>query len=305
VPYARRVDPAGRLLLVVGYQERLADDHRALVAAAVRAGFDARLVDPSALGVVVDEHGATVTVGGTPLVPDVALPRGVNRPWGLVRHALEVWRAAGCIVVPDVEAADICADKIATARVLARSGVPFIPSLGVVPGGQTVIDLPASTGVVVKPARGSKANGLAAFPDTATAEESLRRGRPLVDGSVDHQVVQARATGAGVDYRVVVAGRSPTAVAVTRRTAGVDGLVTNGPDATVVDVTDPERTASGVVDVALAAARAIGLTFGGIDVIEHHGRPVILEANAWPGLAVDARGDALAEALVATAADLL
>lgn len=53
-----------------------------------------------------------------------------------------------------------------------------------------------------------------------------------------------------------------------------------------------------VIDVATQAARALGLVFGGVDVIVHNGRAVVLEVNAWPGLAVQHRGDTLARALV-------
>jgi len=121
-------------LLVIGYEDRLVDDHRALLAAAEIEGFAAELVDPSRVAVDVSAGGAVVLVDGAPRTPAVALPRGLNRPWPFIRQVLEVWAAFGTRVVPGVMAADLCADKLATARVLADRGVPVLTTLGVLPG---------------------------------------------------------------------------------------------------------------------------------------------------------------------------
>lgn len=124
---------------------------------------------------------------------------------------------------------------------------------------------------------------------------------------VDHHVVQPLASGSGIDYRVVVAergqSRSPI-VAVTRRIAPDGEFVTNRPGAIVEDVLDPEQIVPDVCAVALQATRVLGLSFGGVDVIEHLGKASVLEVNAWPGLAAEIRGTLIADALVdvATAA---
>lgn len=288
-------------LVIVGYTERLAADHEVLTAAARAAGYETELVDPSRLAIDAT-HPATVTLDGAPFTPAVALPRGVNRPWPMISAVLEIWEAAGTVVVPAVTAATVAADKLATARVLATVGVPVLPTIGVVPGdGVTIMGAEAlATGpVVVKPARGSKARGVEIHDDVASALDSLRRGRPLVDDQVDHQVVQPLATGAGVDHRVIVAADADDTwrtIAITRRAAPAGTLITNvGGTVTDVDPADaPEISA-----VAEAAARALGLEFAGIDVIDHLGQPVVLEANAWPGLAPEARGTGLADALMA------
>lgn len=118
---------------------------------------------------------------------------------------------------------------------------------------------------------------------------------------VDHHVVQPLASGSGIDDRVVVAERGPSQspiVAVTRRIAPDGEFVTNRPGSTVEDVHDPEEIVPDVCAVAVLATRALGLSFGGVDVIEHLGQASVLEVNAWPGLAADFRGTFLADALV-------
>lgn len=290
--------------MIVGYPERLVTDHAALTAAADQAGFTTELVAPSRLALMIDGDGERVLVDGREQRPDVVLPRGVNRPWPMIRQILDAWERVGVAVIPSVASADRCADKVATTRVLAAAGVPVLPSLGVVPGeGVTLQALPASGGVVAKPARASKARGVHAFDDTATAERSLRDGRTLVDGMVDHHVVQPLASGAGCDYRVVVAaGR---AVAVTQRRAPEGDFVTNRPGAVVTDLHDPSNSVADVVQVAVAAAEALRLEFCGVDVIVHHGTAVVLEVNAWPGLAAHVRNDQLAKSLVDVALAIL
>lgn len=284
-------------LLIIGYEDRLLRDHQALLDAAHLEGFGAELVDPSRLTIDVRADATEVLVDGIPRTPAVALPRGVNRPWPFVRQVLEVWAGYGTRVLPSVDAADCCADKLATLRMLAARGVPTLPTLGVLAGiGTTFDDVSGTEEVLVtKPARASKGRGVRAATRSATLEE-LRSRLPLVDGLVDHQIVQPRADQWGVDHRVVIADGA--VVAMTRRHGAPGAITTNTRGSIVVDVDDPWSEAPEVARVAVEACAALGLEFGGIDVIGHEGRAVVLESNAWPGLAAHVRGTEIARALV-------
>lgn len=302
--------------VVLGHPERLVADHRALLAAAASAGLEAELVAPSRLALVVAAPTGPLAAaaqvrldGAVAPVPDLILPRGVNRSWPLLRQVVAVWQRAGSMVVPSPAGIELAGDKLAAARVLAEAGVGVLPTAGVAPGpGAAPGDLPGepAAAVVVKPARGSKAEGVEAYADLARATAALDGHRPLVAGEVDHHVVQPQATGAGVDHRVVVArtpDRGYRVVALTRRTAAPGGLVTTAPGSRVEDLevsAYPE-----IAEVAVAAARALQLSFAGVDVIAHRGRMRVLEVNAWPGLAAEVRGLELAEVLVAVAAQAL
>ena len=289
----------GPHLVVIGYPDRLVADHRVLIESARAAGFRVDLVSPSALAISVGQGGTRVLVHGDEITPDVVLPRGVNRPWPFVSQVLEIWERRGARVVPSRRAAELCADKLATTLVLAEAGVPVLPTIGLAPGSDNEIR-GFDTAVVTKPARASKGRGVERFATSGDAQESLRASRPLVAGMVDHHVVQPIASGAGIDYRVVVAHRrdAPSIVAVTRRIAPPGEFVTNRPGSLVEDVHDPEHVVPDVCEVARDAITGLGLSFGGVDVIEHDGRPVVLEVNAWPGLAAEQRGRQIADALV-------
>lgn len=284
-------------LLVVGYEDRLLRDHQSILDVAHLEGFCAELVDPSRIAIDVRADATEVLVDGIPRSPAVALPRGVNRPWPFVRQALEVWAGNGTRVLPSVEAADLCADKLATIRVLAAQGVPTLPTLGVLAGiGTTISDSSCADEVLVtKPARASKGRGVKAAKRSETIEE-LRLRLPLVDGLVDHQIVQPRADQWGIDFRVIVVDGE--VVAMTRRHGVPGAITTNTRGSIVVDVDDPWTEAPEVAHVAAEACAALGLEFGGIDVIGHEGRAVVLEANAWPGLAAHVRGTQIARSLL-------
>jgi len=289
-------------LVILGYSERLSDDHNTILSVASELGLETRLVTPSQVSLHIDETGEHVRIDGQRCLPRAVVPRGVNRPWPMMKHILECWYSDGVHIVPSITAADICADKITTSRALSRAGVPVLPTIGVVPGAGVTIETfqtLSDSDVLAKPARGSKARGVTRFTTTKDAYGHLAQSHGLQDGIVDHHVVQPVASSAGVDYRVVVAGAvHPRVVAVTRRIAPPDDFITNRPHATVEDCDDQIDQIPDVIDVATRAAQTLGLAFGGVDVIMHNGRAVVLEVNAWPGLAVQHRGDALARALV-------
>ncbi len=292
-------------LFVIGYADRLVADHRALLQSARVAGFEAELVSPSSLSLAVDTNQIDVLVDGRPVQPDVVIPRGMNRPWPFVAQVLEEWAQRGALVVPSVHAADTCADKLRTSRMLAEAGVPVVPSVGIAPGPDNhFAEIFGSGTVIAKPARASKGRGIERYENSMLAESGMKSSRPLVAGMVDHHVMQPLASGSGIDYRVVVAERGPAGssiVAVTRRIAPDGEFVTNRPGSIVEDVHDPEQVVPDVCEVARRATRALGLSFGGVDVIEHLGRASVLEVNAWPGLAAEVRGTSIADALVEVA----
>lgn len=289
-------------LVILGYSERLSNDHDAILVVAREHGLTARLVTPSQVSLHIDGTGEHVCIDGQRCTPRAVVPRGINRPWPMLKQILECWYSDGAHIVPSITAADICADKITTTRALSRAGVPALPTIGLIPGGDVHIHALQSltdSEVLTKPARGSKARGVQRFTNTNAAHHHLAHVHALQDDVVDHQVVQPVASSAGVDYRVVVAGAlHPRVVAVTRRIAPHNDFITNRTNAIVEDCDHMIDQIPDVVDVATRAAQALGLVFGGVDVIIHNGRAVVLEVNAWPGLAVEHRGDALARALV-------
>jgi glutathione synthase/RimK-type ligase-like ATP-grasp enzyme len=289
-------------LLIIGYTERLSDDHDVLLRAGGEAGVEAHLVAPSRLTVLIEPgRTARVLLDGEVLsgAGMAVLPRGVNRAWPLIAQVCQILQADGGHIVPGIGAIEACADKVVSTRILAAAGVPVLPTAAVVAGdGVSAQSLAlADAEIVTKPARGSKARGVERHLSVADAAASLHAGRTLIDKMVDHQVVQPLASAAGVDYRVIVAGDA--VISITRRRAVGQSFLTNRGEVEFSDLTAAE--VPDIAETGRSAAAALGLVFGGVDVIEHHGEPVVLEANAWPGLAPEVYGTRLAAALVAVA----
>ena len=288
--------------LIIGYPERLASDHTVLLTAARQLSVRADLIAPSRLTLLIESDRADrVLLDGDQLsgLGLAVLPRGVNRAWPLIRQICEVLERHGARIVPGIAAIDACADKVVTTQLLAAAGVPVLPTAAVVAGEGVSAESLALRNheTVIKPARGSKARGVEQHPTLAEAAHSLHSGRALIDKMVDHQVVQPLASSAGIDYRVVVAAGQ--VVSITRRRALGQSFLTNRGEIEHTDI-DPDEVPE-IAEAGQAAARALGLDFGGIDVIEHVGRAVVLEANAWPGLAPGALGTRLADALAGVA----
>ncbi len=292
----------GRHLMIIGYPERLGDDHAVLLEAAAEAGVSAALVAPSRLTLLIEPGSAArVLLDGEPLSGEnlAILPRGVNRAWPLIRQICTTLVGDDARVIPGIDSIDACADKVVTTQILAAAGVPVLPAAAVVAGdgiNPASFGLPESE-IVIKPARGSKARGVERQPSITDAAASLHAGRALIDKMVDHQIVQPLASSAGVDYRVVVAGGD--VVSITRRRALGHSFLTNRGEIKFTDLNPDDESA--IANIGRSAARALDLEFGGIDVIEHAGHPVVLEANAWPGLAPEALGSRLASALLGVA----
>lgn len=86
-------------LVVLGYSERLTEDHDTIIAVAKELGLNARLVTPSQVSLHVDHSGEHVRVDGERFVPRAVVPRGINRPWPMLKQILECWYTDGAPVV--------------------------------------------------------------------------------------------------------------------------------------------------------------------------------------------------------------
>lgn len=125
--------------------------------------------------------------------------------------------------------------------------------------------------MVAKPAVGSFGNGVRLL-HTATEVVEF-----LVDLGTAPGILQAFIAGAsGTDYRLQVVG---TKVVAAMKRAATDGdfraNLTNGGVGTPHEPT-PEQA-----ELALDACRALGLSFGGVDIlVDADGRPLICEVNS-------------------------
>lgn len=167
----------------------------------------------------------------------------------------------------------IAFDKIDSYRILASAGVPMPQSW--------VIDRQAEWNtfpVVVKVPRGSKGNGVELAHNR---EEFEAVKESLFEGNSHLLCQEFIAESRGTDKRLIVTNRG--LVTAMRRTAAGDNFRANlhqGAKAVTYTPTPFE------VKIAQDALRELGLTFGGVDLIDSEAGPLVLEVNPSPGFAI-------------------
>jgi tetrahydromethanopterin:alpha-L-glutamate ligase len=191
-----------------------------------------------------------------------------------ILHAL---RESGVRVWNDARAIERCVDKSTATFLLQRAGLPT-------PDTITVESLEAATArfkaltspVVIKPLFGAQGVGIA----RASTAEDLPPGHDV--GHVYYMQTFISKRGPEYeDWRVLVSGGRVLA-AMSRRSKS---WITNVAQGATPAAHEPDAAMSGL---ALAAARALGADYAGVDLIRGlDGRMMVLEVNsnpAWSGL---------------------
>lgn len=249
------------MLLALVAQRRTATNV-ALAAAAPR-GVDARIVEPA--------RAATLLGAGAAAVGRVDVSDALDGPEdGL--WALGTLAARGVRVLNRAGALLAAHDKLLTARVLSRDGVPH-PETSVVHPGEAPR---AWTGpVVVKPRFGSWGRDVELFLDEAAFHRHLRSLESRLWFRRQGALVQELVPPEGFDLRVVVVGG--VVVGAVTRVAAPGEWRTNVALGGTRAPADPSPAA---LDLAVRAVAAAGMDFAGVDLLPlPDGGYTVLELN--------------------------
>lgn len=284
-------------LLVLGaggwHGERLVRAAHRLALPIRRLGFSALRFDGRArFGVRLgagEELPATVLVR---FVPGGSFEQ-VTRRLGLL-HALE---ALSVPVINAARAIERCVDKSATSFFLQRAGLPTPPSWTVerLEEAGAIVEAEAAAGfeLVYKPLFGAQGKGLRrlrAPTDLPNEEESA---------GVWYLQRYVPPEGGDRDFRVFVIDGEPVAAMARHGTSWITNVHQGGRPA-------PVSVEGPLGELAVAAARAVGAFYAGVDLVEERdtGRLLVLEVNsqpAWQGLQAVTSLD-IAETLLAAIA---
>jgi len=189
-------------------------------------------------------------------------------------HALD---ALGVRVWNTARAVERCVDKSTTSFLIARAGLPTPPSFACESrAAASAIVVREGGTFVLKPLFGSQGRGLRLIRGADDLPPS-----EAVTGVYYLQRFVERGGDGFHDFRLLVS-RGRVVAAMMRHSAHWITNVKQGakPLAAVAD--------AAMKDLALAAARAVGADFAGVDIIlDRDGRPSVLEVNsmpAWSGL---------------------
>jgi RimK family alpha-L-glutamate ligase len=230
---------------------------------------------------------AVVTDGGEPLripgfdgqLPDGVLLRtisgGTFEATTLRLGILHALVAASVVVWNSPSAIERCVDKSMTSLLISRCGLPtpdtFVVASRDAAAAIVVREASAQLPLVLKPLFGSQGKGLRLIhtPDDLPAIEEVSRVYYL-------QRFVPPTGAAWRDYRIFVSGSRVIA-----------GMIREG-DAWITNVHQggrphPWRMPKEACDIALAAARAVDVSYAGVDLIEEApGRFLVLEINSMP-----------------------
>lgn len=172
-------------------------------------------------------------------------------------------------------------DKLRTMQLLSRSGIgiPKTVFARETADLDDVIDQAGGTPLIIKVARGTHGNGVV-LAETRKAAEAVMQAF-YVEG-VSFLVQEFIAEAAGTDIRAFVVGGK--VVASMKRQSLDDDFRSNlhqGGEGTAVKLTDEERK------TAQKAAKALGLSVCGVDMMRSDRGPLVLEVNPSPGFAIE------------------
>ena len=195
----------------------------------------------------------------------------------------------GCALTRHFEGLGVCAlngsgaisqsrDKLFSLQLLQREGLA-IPTSGFANSPvdtDELIDMVGGAPLIVKLLEGSQGMGVV-MAETRKAAESVINAFTSLRANVLVQefIKEAR----GKDLRCfVIDGKVVAAIERTAAPGEFRANIHQGGTASIVKITPEERT------LAVKAARALGLTVAGVDLIRSDRGPLILEVNSSPGL---------------------
>jgi RimK family alpha-L-glutamate ligase len=214
-------------------------------------------------------------------LPDIAFVRSIpNGSFEQVTFRLSLLHALGALgirVINEARAIERCVDKSMTSFLLARAGIPT-PATFVTEAADSAASWRAGQpgDIVAKPLFGAQGRGLfrldraAVLPDPAESLNGVLYLQHYVGRDSEWR-----------DFRVFVIGDIAVAAMARRGASWITNVARGGS-------CEPAAVAGRLGELAVAANRAVGTIYCGVDLIENEaGELVVLEVNsmpAWKGL---------------------
>jgi len=269
-------------LAILSHSRAYYSTRRLFEAAEAMNGVRPRLIDPVRVAIHSGPAGAWLSDDGQRVAaPQRVIPRigATLTEWSLAM--LDALVAGGARSVVPADSIRCAADKLASQLVLARAGLPTLPTIAVREPFHAADAIAAVGGapIVIKMPRGTQGKTVLTAADDASALSTLMTLTTLGHlALVQKRLEMPRPR----DLRVMVIGGKALAAGWRYAPAGdFRSNVHRGGRMKAHALTDVTRS------LAETAAEAVGLNICGVDLIEtsaaEHGFAV-LEVNASPGL---------------------
>lgn len=249
---------------------------------ALLRGHTVRVINHAECYVTVEKSRPVVRYRGEDLTDiDVIIPRIGQSITKYGTAIVRQFEMQGVYTTASSIAINRSRDKLRSMQILARADVG-IPKTVFARETSDVDDVVAQAGgapLIIKVARGTHGNGVV-LAETKKAAQAVMQAF-YVEG-VNFLVQEFVEESAGVDIRAFVVGGR--VVASMKRQSLDDDFRSNlhqGGEGTTVKLTDEERK------TALKAAKAMGLSICGVDMMRSERGPLVLEVNPSPGFGVE------------------
>jgi len=254
--------------------------HRRLLEAGQEAGHDISVINPLYCYMNVAASCPKVHYRGGALLPkfDAVIPRigASNTFYGtaVLRHM----ETMGIYTVNESLAIARSRDKFRSLQLLARKGIPM-PMTGFAQSPDSTEDLIRMVGgapVVIKLLEGTQGKGVVLADSQQSAISIINAFKEMRANILVQEFIKE---SHGTDIRCFVIGDK--VVAAIKRQAKEGEFRANvhqGGKALKVKLSPQER------NIAIAAAKTMGLKVAGVDLLRSNNGPLVLEINSSPGL---------------------
>lgn len=233
----------------------------------------------------IEQSNPTVSYRGEDLGGyDVVIPRIANSMTKYGTAIVRQLEMQGVYTVSSSIAINRSRDKLRSMQVLAKAGVG-IPKT-VFSRNPTdiddLIDKLGGTPIIIKLARGTHGNGVVLAESKKAAKSVLQAFYLSNEDGTNILLQEFVKESAGTDIRAFVVGGR--VMASMKRQSLDDDFRSNlhkGGEGTTVKLTEEERK------MVIKAAKAVGLTIAGVDLMRSSRGPLILEVNASPGFGIE------------------
>jgi len=252
---------------------------------AIKRGHDVTIIKYRDCYASIEKNNPTVSYRGEDLgAYDAIIPRIASN---MTRYGTAIVRQLemqGVYTVSSSIAISRSRDKLRSLQLFAKAGVG-IPKTVVSRNTTDIDDLLDQLGdmpVIIKLARGTHGNGVV-LAETKKAAKSVLQAFYLTNEDGTNILLQEFIKeSAGADIRAFVVGGR--VVASMMRQSLDDDFRSNlhkGGEGSIVKLTDEENK------MAIKAAKAMGLSVAGVDLMRSERGPLILEVNASPGFGIE------------------
>jgi lysine biosynthesis enzyme lysX len=202
-------------------------------------------------------------------------PAGLE--WGRRLHE------AGIPTVSPYPVTVLCRDKLRTNQVLAQAGLP-VPECRPVTGPEDLLPMLVDGPVILKPRRGSRGRGIQVIHDSTDVPASWGAEEMFVQRYYEPETLDRKIYRIGEDVFCVERVWPPVTLEEKR------GRLIE------LDATTRE--------LAMECGRVLGTDVYGVDVIEHEGRPWVVDLSSFPGFkGVPEAGARIAKVVLRVAAE--